>query len=86
VRRRDASYEVLALLDAHDFFVGSSYSVADVGLYGYVHVAEEAGLDLESFAALRAWLDRVQAQPGYMNDLAPYPANARAGASRSIYD
>lgn len=90
VRRRDASYEVLDLLDTHlstrEFFVGSSYSVADVGIYGYVHVADEAGLDLEPYAALGAWLTRVRAQPGYMNDLEPYPANARAGASRSIYD
>lgn len=90
LRRRDASYEVLDLLDAHlarrEFFVGSSYSVADVGIYGYVHVADEAGLDLEPYAALGAWLTRVRAQPGYMNDLEPYPANAHAGASRSIYD
>ncbi len=90
MRRRSASYEVLALLERHlaarDFFVGSSYSVADVGLYGYVHVAGEAGLDLEPYAALRAWLARVEAQPGYMNDLHPYPPNARVGASRSIYD
>jgi glutathione S-transferase len=90
VRRREASHEVLHLLDAHlatrDFFVGGSYSVADIGIYGYAHVAGEAGLDLEPYAALRAWVARVQAQPGYMNDLAPYPPNARAGASRSIYD
>jgi len=90
VRRREASYEVLALLDTElaqrDFLVGSTYSVADVGIYGYVHVADEAGLDLDHYASLRAWLARVQAQPGYMNDLEPYPPNARAGASRSIYD
>jgi glutathione S-transferase len=90
VRRREASHEVLHLLDAHlatrDFFVGGSYSVADIGIYGYAHVAGEAGLDLEPYAALRAWVARVQAQPGYLNDLAPYPPNARAGASRSIYD
>ena len=89
-RRRDASYEVLALLDEHlarrEFFVGNAYSVADVGLYGYVHVADEAGLDLGPYAALRAWLVRVQSQPHYTNDLEPYPANARAGASRSLYD
>jgi glutathione S-transferase len=89
LRRREASYEVLALLDAHltqrDFLVGA-YSVADIGIYGYVHVADEAGLDLERYASLRGWLARVQAQPGYMNDLEPYPPNARAGASRSIYD
>jgi glutathione S-transferase len=89
-RRRDGSYEVLDVLDGHlaarDFFVGESYSVADIGLYGYVHVAHEAGLDLEPYGALRAWLARVQAQPGYMNDLEPYPPSSYAGASRSIYD
>ena len=78
------------MLDAHlarrDFFAGDAYSVADIRIYGYVHVADEAGLDLAPYASLRAWLSRVQAQPGYANDLEPYPANARAGASRSIYD
>jgi glutathione S-transferase len=90
LRRRAAAHEVLALLDAHlsehSFFAGDTYSVADIGIYGYVHVADEAGLDLQPHAALRAWLARVQAQPGYVNDLAPYPANARAGVSTSIYD
>jgi glutathione S-transferase len=89
-RRREGSREVLGLLDAHlatrEFFVSGSYSVADIGLYGYVHVAAEAGLDLAPYTALRAWLARVQGQPGYMNDLEPYPPNAHAGASRSIYD
>jgi glutathione S-transferase len=90
VRRRSAAHEVLALLDAQlqkrAFLAGDGYSVADIGIYGYVHVAGEAGLELEPYAALRDWLAGVQAQPGYMNDLVPYPANARAGASRSIYD
>ena len=89
-RRRAASYEVLDLLDRElarrDFLVGDAYSVADIGVYGYVHVADEAGLDLEPYTPLRVWLARVQEQPGYMNDLEPYPSNARAGASRSIYD
>ena len=90
LRRRAASYEVLELLDAHlaarEFFVGGRYSVADIGIYGYVHVAGEAGLDLQPYPALRAWLERVQSQPGYVNDLEPYPPNSRVGASRSIYD
>jgi glutathione S-transferase len=90
LRRREASYEVLALLDSElaqrDFLVGDAYSVADIGIYGYAHVADEAGLDLDPYESLRAWLARVQAQPGYVNDLEPYPPNARAGASRSIYD
>jgi glutathione S-transferase len=90
LRRRNASHEVLALLDGElaqrNFLVGDTYSVADIGIYGYVHVAHEAGLDLDPYVSLRAWLARVQAQPGYLNDLEPYPPNARAGASRSIYD
>ena len=89
-RRRTGSYDVLGVLDGHlaghDFFVGGTYGVADIGIYGYVHVAHEAGLDLEPYDAVRAWLQRVQAQPGYMNDLEPYPPNSYAGASRSIYD
>jgi glutathione S-transferase len=89
-RRREGSYEVLGLLDAHlagrEFFVGDAYSVADVGIYGYVHVAHEAGLELQPYFALGAWLARVQEQPGYMNDLEPYPPNSHVGSSRSIYD
>jgi glutathione S-transferase len=90
VRRRDASHEVLALLDSElskrDFLVGDAYTVADIGVYGYAHVAGEAGLDITRYDSLDAWLGRVQAQPGYMNDLEPYPPNSHVGASRSIYD
>jgi glutathione S-transferase len=90
LRRRAAAHDVLALLDGQlaqrDFIVGDGYSVADIGLYGYVHVAQEADLDLEPYPSVRAWLQRVESTPGYMNDLEPYLPNARVGASRSIYD
>jgi glutathione S-transferase len=89
-RRRAAAHEVLGLLDAHlterHFFVGDGYSLADIAIYGYVHVAHEADLDLEPHSSLRAWFGRVEEQPGYMNDLEPYPPNSHVGASRSIYD
>jgi glutathione S-transferase len=88
-RRRQAALASLALLEGHlahhDFFAGSRYSIADIAIYGYAHVAGEAGIDLAGFPAVRAWCERVSAQPGHMNDLEPYPANARAGAGRSIY-
>ena len=80
-RRKQAGLEVL-----REFFVGDAYSVADIAIYGYVHVAGEAGYDLQSYQHVDTWLERVRRQPGYMNDLEPYPANAAAGASRSIYD
>jgi glutathione S-transferase len=90
VRRRAAAHDVLALLDGQlaqrDFIVGDGYTVADIGLYGYVHVAHEADLDLGPYPSIRAWLQRVESTPGYVNDLEPYPPNARVGASRSIYD
>ncbi len=90
LRRRAAAHDVLALLDGQlaqrDFIVGDGYGVADIGLYGYVHVAHEADLDLEPYPSVRAWLQHVESTPRYVNDLEPYPPNARVGASRSIYD
>jgi glutathione S-transferase len=89
VRRREGAEATLGLLDQHlqaqPFLVGHSYSIADIANYAYTHVAPEAGLELSPYPAVRAWLSRVEEQPGYMNDLAPYPENARAGAGRSVY-
>jgi glutathione S-transferase len=90
VRRRQSGERALRVLDDHlaarEFLVGAAYSIADIGVYGYVHVAGEAGIELRQFAHVEAWLERVRAQPGHMNDLQPYPPNARAGAGRSLYD
>jgi len=89
-RRRRGALEVLRLLDDHlqdhDFFVGGRYTIADIGLYGYVHVAHEAGLAMEDYAAVQAWIARVAGRPGFIDDLEPYPANARPGVAQSIYD
>jgi glutathione S-transferase len=46
--------------------VGESYSIADIALYAYTHVAPEGGFDLAPFPSLRAWLERVAAQPGHL--------------------
>ena len=48
------------------FLVGERYSTADISLYGYTHVAHEGGFGLEPYPAVRAWLDRVAAQPGHI--------------------
>ena len=69
-----------------DFLVGAGYTIADIAVYGYTHRAGEAGLELEPYAGARAWLERVEAQPGFMEDVAPYGANAVPGAGRSIYE
>lgn len=90
IRRKRNGEDVLALLDGHlaelEFFVGQRYTVADISLYSYVHVASEAGYDMDRYPAVLAWLERVARSPGYMNDLQPYPPNARVGLGRSIYD
>ena len=48
------------------WLVGGTYSIADIALYGYTHVADEGGFDLGPYPAIRAWLDRVAAQPGHI--------------------
>jgi glutathione S-transferase len=53
-------------LRGHDFFVGGRYTIADIALYAYTHVAGEGGFDLQGLPALRAWLERVRGQPGHV--------------------
>jgi glutathione S-transferase len=53
-------------LDGRSFVVGDSFTLADIALYGYTHVAEEGGFSLEPYSAVRAWLERVASQPGHV--------------------
>ena len=53
-------------LTGHDWLVGDAFSIADISLYAYTHVAEEGGFDLAAYPAVRAWLDRVAATPGHI--------------------
>ncbi|HEY5660516.1 MAG TPA: glutathione S-transferase family protein [Gaiellaceae bacterium] len=53
-------------LEGRDYLVGESFSLADIALYGYTHVAEEGGFTLEPCPAIRAWLARVASQPGHV--------------------
>jgi glutathione S-transferase len=55
----------------HDFIAGEAYTVADMALYGYVHCADEAGADLAEYPRIAQWIARVEAQPGFVNDLEP---------------
>jgi glutathione S-transferase len=48
------------------YFVGECYSVADIALFAYTHVAGEGGFDLNAYPAIRAWLSRVRAQPRHV--------------------
>ena len=69
-QRRQGGREALAAMErhlaSHSYLVGERYTIADIALYAYTHVAEEAGFDLAPHPAIRAWLERVAAQPGYV--------------------
>ncbi len=53
-------------LARHDFLVAGRYSIADIALYAYTHVADQGGFDLGRFPAIGAWLERIRAQPGHI--------------------
>ncbi len=69
-QKRLAGYAALALMEQHlarhDFLVAGRYSIADIALYAYTHVADQGGFDLGRFPAIGAWLERIRAQPGHI--------------------
>jgi glutathione S-transferase len=69
--KRRGGVAALKAMDAHlangrDYLVGNRYSIADIALYAYTHVAPEGGFDLAAYPAINGWLDRVAAQPGHI--------------------
>src|SRR5690348_11740964 len=54
-------------LASHTFLVAERYSIADIALYAYTHVAPEGGFSLDGYPAILAWLERVEAQPGHVS-------------------
>lgn len=68
--RTEKAYAALDVMEGHlakhDFFAGNAYSIADIALYAYTHVADEGEFDLSRYAAIRRWLDRVADQPGHI--------------------
>lgn len=67
---QERGYQALQIMEQHlsnfSFFVDDNYSIADIALYAYTHVAEDGGFNLASFAAIQAWMQRVQQQPGHV--------------------
>jgi glutathione S-transferase len=53
-------------LTGREFLVADRYTIADIALYAYTHVAPEGGFELEPYPAINAWLARVEAQPGHI--------------------
>jgi glutathione S-transferase len=68
--RREKGYAALAVMEGHlagrSWFVGERYSIADIALYAYTHVADEGGFELSRFPAVRGWLERVRSEPRHI--------------------
>jgi glutathione S-transferase len=69
--RVERGYEALGIMEQYlqerEYFAGSGYSVADIALYAYTHVAHEGGFELGSFPHVSTWLERVADQPGHVS-------------------
>lgn len=58
--------KVDAWLSTHDWLVDGRYTIADIGLFGYVSMAHEGGYEMQRFPSINVWLGRVKAQPGWI--------------------
>jgi glutathione S-transferase len=70
VEKKRLGEAALAVMAGHlasrEFFVAGRYSIADIALYAYTHVADQGGFDLGPFPSIRGWLERVRRQPGHV--------------------
>jgi glutathione S-transferase len=68
--KREPGYRALGVMEGHlaerSFFVAERFTIADIALYAYTHVAHEGDFDLADFPAIRAWLARISSQPGHV--------------------
>jgi glutathione S-transferase len=71
VQKHHHGYTALTTMEQHlknrQFFVGNSYTIADIGLFGYTHVSHEGGFEMSKFPAVQAWLERVKGQPKHIS-------------------
>ncbi len=70
-QKREPGYAALDVMERHlthhKFFVAERYTIADIALFAYTHVADEGGFALTQFPAIQAWIKRVQAQPRHIS-------------------
>ncbi len=70
-QKQKLGYDALGVIEDHledrEYLVGGRYTIADIALYAYTHVADEGGFDLSGYPAVQAWIERVASQPGYVS-------------------
>ena len=68
--KQQKGYAALQVMENHlnsrSFFVGERYTIADIALFAYTHIADEGGFSLSQFPSIRSWLELVKAQPRYI--------------------
>jgi glutathione S-transferase len=69
-QKRKPGYRALKVMDqhlsSHDFFANDAYSIADIALFAYTHVAHEGGFDLSPYLKINEWLERVRSTPNFV--------------------
>jgi len=69
-RKRKGGYRALDVMEkhllSHDFIANDAYSIADIALFAYTHVADEGGYDLSGYPKTNGWLDRVRNTPNFV--------------------
>ncbi|CAM5252793.1 glutathione S-transferase family protein [Rhodanobacter lindaniclasticus] len=77
--KRQAARRTLEILErelsGRDFIAGERYTIADIALFAYGSRAAEAGFALDDCPAIRAWIARVEAQPGFLATMHPYASD-----------
>lgn len=68
--KQAGGHKALEVMDKHlatqDWFAADGYSIADISLYAYTHVAHEGGFDLQPYTHINAWLERVAQHPRHV--------------------
>jgi len=68
--KQERGYAALDVMDghlkSHEFLAAGRYSIADIALYAYTHVADEGGFDLGRYDGVNRWLERVRGRPGHV--------------------
>ncbi|WOF74750.1 glutathione S-transferase family protein [Parvibaculaceae bacterium PLY_AMNH_Bact1] len=66
----ERGHQALSVMERHladnEFFAGGAYSIADIALYAYTHVAHEGGFSLDAYPYVRTWIDKVSSQSGHI--------------------
>jgi len=69
IEKKKSGYAALDVMEEtlreRNYFAGGHYSLADISLFAYTHVAHQGGFDLAPYPHVRAWCERVTAQPGW---------------------